>query len=119
MQETDLAGQAGPRRGVDQLRAFVLRRRQLGADVGRIEAQMMQPFAAAREEARHRATRTERFQQLDLAVTRGEERGPDALIRKLRLLEQRKPEHVPIEPIRVAQPLHRDADVMNRPDHAL
>src|SRR5207249_4792268 len=87
------------------------------ADVGRLEAEMMEALAAPREEAPDARGRVERLEQLDLRVAGGEHRGAHALVGERLFLEQRQAEHVAIKPVGVREPLHHDADVMNPSHH--
>src|SRR5205823_4370786 len=117
MQESDLPGEARTRYGVDQLRAPFLRRGQVRRDVRRVEADVMQPLAVAREKSPDAALRIQWLEQLDFAIPGREQRGAHALVRQLGFLDERKPEDVAVEPISVRQPRDRNAHVMDRPDH--
>src|SRR5947209_1645814 len=68
LQEGHLAVRPRPRRVVDQLDPFILQVAQVLADVGRTEAQMMQPGSATLQEPRNRTGRLRRLQQLDQHV---------------------------------------------------
>ena len=78
---------------------------------------MVEPLPAPGEEAAHRRGRAQRFEQLDLAVTGGEQRGLHALLGDLGLAQQRQAEDVAIEHVRVGETLHHDSDVMNPSYH--
>ena len=118
MKKADLPGQARARRGVEQVDAAVLEHDQRGADVGRLEAQVMQALAASGQEASDRRRRAQRLQQLDLAVAGGEQRGAHALIHELGLPHERQPENVAVEGVGFGQTLHHDSDVMNPSYHS-
>src|SRR5262245_35044290 len=77
----------------------------------------MQALAAPGEEAPHPAAEVEGFEQLDLAVARGEQRRPNTLVGDFGLLDHGKAQDVAIESIRVGQPLHHDPDMMNASYH--
>ena len=79
---------------------------------------MVQPFAVLGEEARHTRVRARRLEQLDLAVTGGQEHGAHALIGDFRLADEREAQGVPPEAAGARQALDHDADVMDLLDHA-
>ncbi len=58
-------------------------------------------------------------EQLDLAITGGEERGPHSLVADLRLPEQREPERVAPEPVGLRERFHDDAHVVDLPNHTV
>src|SRR5204863_8064339 len=113
VQEGDATGQAVARRGVDELDATILEADEGAADIGCLEAEVMQPLAASREKASDAGGGIERLEQLDLCIAGRQQRRADTLRRDRLFLQQRQAEHVAIEPIGVRQPPHRDADVMN------
>ena len=117
MQERDAAGDPLARRGVDQLGTTILQAHERGADVRRLEAQMVQPLPASGEEAADPRRRVERLEELDLRVAGGEQGGAHPLRGDRLFLEQRQSEHVAIEPVGVRQALHDDADVMDASHH--
>ena len=119
MQEADLAGQASPRCGVEELDTALLQMGQRVRHVRRLEAHVVQPLAALGEEAAHRRRRAQRLQQLDLAVAGGEQRGLHTLLGDLRLPQQGQSEHVAIERVRIGETLHHDSHVMNPSNHLL
>src|SRR5207237_8751431 len=97
VEERDLAGEPGARRGVDQLRAAILEAHQRAADVRRLEAEMVEALAVPREEAPDARGRVARLEQLDLRVAGGEQRRAHALLGDRPLLEQPQAEHVAIK----------------------
>ena len=117
VEERDLAGEPGARRGVDQLRAAILEAHQRAADVRRLEAEMVEALASPREEAPDARGGVERLEQLDLRVAGGEQRRAHALLGDRLLLEQRQAEHVAIESVGVGETPDDDADVMNPSHH--
>ena len=116
VQERDLSGQSGPRRGVEQLHAALLERRQRLADVGRFEAEMVESLAAPGQETAHRRGRPQGLEQLDLAVAGCQQGRPHSLVGDLGLTDERQPQHVAVEPVRLGQTIHDDSDVMD-PSH--
>src|SRR3990172_2606768 len=117
VQEADHPRQPLPRLLVDELHALRLQPLQLRADVRRLEADVVQPFPLALQEPPHRRLRRKRLQQLDLALADGEERGPHALLPHRRRGVHRQPQRLAVEPERLVQAMHRNADVMDLLDH--
>src|SRR2546422_8637749 len=99
-------------------RSHLLERGQRLDDVRRVEAEMVKSLAVPGQEAPDARRRIQRLEQLDLALARAEQGRPYVLVRDRRLLEERQPERVAVEAIRVRQPIHHDADVVNASHHA-
>jgi hypothetical protein len=118
MQERDLAREARARCFIEELDPPLLERLQLAGHVGRLEAQVMQALAALVEEPAHARRWRQRLQQLDLRIARCQQGRAHTLVGKLGFLQQRQAEHVTIEPVRLLEAPHHDADVMN-PSHHL
>src|SRR5262249_60245598 len=55
----------------------------------------------------------------DLALAGPEQRRAPVLVGDRRLLDERQTQRVAVEPIRVLEPIHDDADVVNASHHAL
>src|SRR5712692_251835 len=115
----DAPGQPLARRLVDQGDTPRLEAREIALDIGRLEAHVMEPFAALGEEAGHPALRARGLEELDLAVAGRQQRRPHALVRDLRLAQEGQPERVAPEAIRPREALDHDADVVDLLDHAL
>src|SRR5712691_9538680 len=110
MEEGDATGQPRARRLVDEGSASRLEVGEHALDVGRLEANVMEPFAPLGEEPGHAALRVRGLEELDLAVAGREQRRAHALVRDLSLAQKRQPERIPPESIRPREVLDHDAD---------
>src|SRR5271155_4631430 len=80
MQEADHSRQAVARLLIDQLDSLGARSFELACDVVGLEAYVMQAAAAPREELADGVVEVERLEQFDLALSRLEQCGADALL---------------------------------------
>src|SRR5918996_4693079 len=117
VQEADLAGQPCARHAIEHRHAAPGELRQRGADIVCLEAQVVQALATPGQEATDGCVRPQRLQQLELALSGGQQRGPHALVGDLGLAHEWQPEDATIERVRLFQVLHHDPDVMNPPHH--
>ena len=119
IEKRDASGQALARPLVEEGNTLGPQRSQVSVHVGRAEAEVVEPLPSLGEEARHSGVVARGLEQLDLAVARGEERRPHALIGNLRLAEERQPQGVAPEAIRLREASNHDADVVNVLDHSV
>jgi len=119
MEKGDATGQPRARRLVDDGNASRFEVGEHALDVGRLEANVMQPFAPLGEEPGNAALRVRGLEELDLTVAGREQRRAHALVRDLSLAQKRQPERIPPEAIRPREVLDHDADVVDLLDHAL
>src|SRR5579862_9590815 len=117
MEEADHAGQAVARFLIDQLDSLGARRIELARDVVGLEAYVMQSASAPREEFADRIVGVERLEQFDLALSRLEQRGADALLFNRRALGEMQAEGVAPEAQAGVEVRHHDADMMNLFQH--
>ena len=89
----------------------------LGADVGRLEADVMQPLAATGQELGDAAGLVDGLEQLDLAAPDRQERRAHALIANRRLLGDPETEEVLPEREPLLETPHDEADVMDAAEH--
>src|SRR5437867_11408338 len=118
MDERDLSGEPRSWGRVEQLDAHLLERCQRLDDVLRVEAEVVEPFAVPGQKAPDARRRVQRLEELDLGLAGAEQRGPHVLIRDRRLGDERQPQRVTVEAIRLRQPVHDNADVVNPSHHA-
>src|SRR5215467_11657097 len=84
IEKGDTSGQALARRFVEERHSLRLERGQIGIDARRLQAEVMQSFAALGEETRHTRVVTGGLEKLDFAVSRSEEGRAHALVGNLR-----------------------------------
>ena len=83
-----------------------------GGDVGRLETDVVQAFAALLEELGDAAVRIDRLEELDLAAADRQERGLHALVLHRRLGGDAQAEAIPPEGEAVLEPPHDQTHVM-------
>src|SRR5512137_1714996 len=106
MEKADQAGEAVARLLVYQRHAARPRRIELARDIVGLEAHMMEPAAAAREELADAALGGQRLEQLDLAIAYLEQRGAHALLLDGRAFGQCESQHVAPQAQPVLEPRH-------------
>ena len=107
MQKGDAPGQSLARRGVEQRDALAPERGEILIHARGPEAEVVQPLTPLGEEARDSGIGARRLEELDLAVTGGEQRGAHALVGDLRLADERQTERVAPEAIRLVRDCSR------------
>ena len=117
MQETNHSRQPIARLLIDQLDSLGARAFELACDVVGFEAYVMQPAAAPREELADRVVEVERLEQFDLALSRLEQRGADALLFNRGALREVQAERVAPESQTLVEIRHDHADVVNLLEH--
>src|SRR5580698_3062062 len=117
MEKADHAGQSSAGLLVDELNALRLRAVELALDVLGLEAQVMEPAAALREELADTVIGTERFQQFDLALAGLQQRRLHALILHGLALDQAQPQQVAPQRHRLFEVRHYHAYMMNLFEH--
>ncbi len=117
MEKADHAREALPRHLVDQRKAGRARGGEVGGDVGRLEAEVVQPFAALLEELGDAAVRIHGLEQLDLAAPDRQQRGLHALVLDRRLRRDPKPQEVAPEAEAVLEAADDETDVVDAREH--
>ena len=112
---------AMPRRGVWSTSStpFCLRVFEIGVDVGGLEADVVEALALAFEEAADGGVGAGGFEELDLALADGEERGFHALVLDGVLGVDMEAEGVAVELEGVVEGVDSDADVVDLFDHGV
>ena len=110
---------AMPRRGVWSTSStpFLLERFEVGVDVGRLEADVVQALAFALEEAADGGVGTGGFEKLDLALADGQKSGLNALVFDSVLGVDVEAEGVAVELEGLVEGVDSDADVVDFLDH--
>src|SRR2546428_14114225 len=117
VEEADHTGEASSRLLIDELDAFLLERVEFGVHVGSLEADGVEALALALQETADGGVGASRFEQLDLALGDGEERGFDALVFDRVLSMNVEAEGVAVEGEGVVEGVDGDADVVDLLDH--
>src|SRR5437762_1010656 len=117
VEKTDHAGEPRPRRLIDQRQPGAACSAELGRDVRRLEADVVQSLAATFEELGDAARRVDRLEELDLAPPDGQKRRPHALVAHRRLLRDAEAERIPPEGEPVLETAHDQADVVDARQH--
>src|SRR4051812_43388855 len=118
MQERDLRlPDAGARRLVDQPQALVAQPSQDGLDVVDLVGHVVQARAALGEELADRRIVVERGEQLDMVLPHVQQRRLDALRLHGLTVHQGEPISVDVEVDRLLEVAHREADVVDAPEH--
>jgi len=118
MQERDLRlPDAGARRLVDQAYPLIAQPPEDGLDVVDLVGDVVQPRAALGEELADRRVVVERGEQLDVVLSHVQQRGLDTLRLHRLAVHQREPEDVDVEVDRLLEVAHREADVVDAPEH--
>src|SRR3954453_5312475 len=118
MQESDLRlPDAGARRLVDQPQALVAQPPQDGLDVVDLVGPVVQARAALGEELADRRIVVERGEQLDMVLPHVQQRRLDALRLHGLTVHQGEPISVDVEVDRLLEVAHREADVVDAPEH--
>jgi hypothetical protein len=117
VQEADHAGQPGSRRLVDEREAALPRAGQLGGDVGCLEADVVQTFAALLEDLGPPPAFVDRLELFDLAPADGEQGGLHALVRDRGLGRDLEAQAVPPERQSVLEAADDQADVVHARQH--
>jgi hypothetical protein len=113
MDEGDLAGEAAARLFIDELNTLRLELGELGVDVVRLEADVMEAFAFAFEVASDAGVGHDGFEQLEEGVAEIEERGAHALVLDDLFGKERHAEFVAIERERFVHAVDDDAGVVD------
>ena len=114
--EGDLAGQPVARLLVDQLEAERPDARQLGADVVRAQADVVQRGAAALEEARHPGVFADRLEQLDLVLADRKQHAAHALLLDDLVLRDAQAHDVAVEAQRLVGVGYDESHVVQQVD---
>lgn len=113
MEERDLAVRAGTGLGVNQLDAFLSQVAQVLADVGGLEAEVVQSFATAFDEARNGVVCLSRLQELDEGVAGLHEGDFESVLGQVHAVDKLEAELVAVEAHCLVDAAYRNADVMD------
>src|SRR5207245_6073258 len=117
VEEADEAGETRPRRLIDHRQPRATGGGELGRDVGRLEADVVESLPAPGEELGDAARVVDGLEQLDLTPADRQQRGPHTLILNRRLLGDAEPEDALPEGEAVLEAADDQADVVNASEH--